>query len=71
MFMATHWTAYVDAGMPPEQLPELSRTIQALQPLAAQAVVAAFQQEMTHATGHAFDREAATRDTDHDRPAVG
>jgi DNA-binding transcriptional MerR regulator len=63
MFMATHWAAYVDAGMPPERLPELSRVIQALQPLAAQAVVAAFQQEMTQATGHAFDREAATLDT--------
>jgi DNA-binding transcriptional MerR regulator len=63
MFMATHWSPYIDAGMPPERLPELSRVIQALQPLAAQAVVAAFQQEMTQATGHAFDREAATRDT--------
>ena len=63
MFMATHWAPYIDAGMPPERLPELSRVIQALQPLAAQAVVAAFQQEMTQATGQAFDREAATRDT--------
>ena len=71
MFMATHWAAYVDAGMPPERLPELSRVIQALQPLAAQAVVAAFQQEMTQATGHAFDRQAATLDTDRSRPAAG
>jgi DNA-binding transcriptional MerR regulator len=63
MFVATHWTAYAEAGMPPEQLPQLSRVIQALQPLAAQAVVAAFQQEMTEATGQAFDRETATRDT--------
>ena len=63
MFLQTHWTAYVEAGMPPEQLPALSQVIQALQPLAAQAVVAAFQQEMTQATGPAFDREAATRDT--------
>ena len=63
MFMATHWSSYVDEGMPPERLPELSRVIQALQPLAAQAVVAAFQQEMTQSTGQAFDREAATRDT--------
>lgn len=76
MFMATHWAAYVDAGMPPERLPELSRVIQALQPLAAQAVVAAFQQEMTQASGHAFDREAATLETDsrdsaRDQPAAG
>ena len=64
MFMATHWTPYVDAGMPPERLPEMSRVIQALQPLAAQAVVAAFQQEMTQATGHAFDLAAETLDTE-------
>jgi DNA-binding transcriptional MerR regulator len=71
MFLDTHWTAYVDAGMPPEQLPRLSRVIEALQPLAAQAVVAAFQQEMTQATGRAFDRETATRDTGHSRPEAG
>lgn len=71
MFMDTHWTAYVDAGMPPEQLPQLSQVIQALQPLAAQAVVAAFQQEMTQATGSAFDRETATRDTGGSRPEAG
>ena len=64
MFMATHWSSYVQAGLPPERLPQLSQVIQALQPLAAQAVVAAFQQEMTQATGQAFDREAATLDTD-------
>jgi DNA-binding transcriptional MerR regulator len=71
MFMDTHWTAYVDAGMPPERLPQLSQVIQALQPLAAQAVVAAFQQEMTQATGSAFDRETATRDTGESRPEAG
>lgn len=71
MFLDTHWASYVDAGMPPERLPELSRIIQALQPLAAQAVVAAFQQEMTQATGSAFDRTALSRDTGADRPAAG
>jgi len=63
MFLQTHWSAYVEDGMPPERLPELSRVIEALQPLAAQAVVAAFQQEMSVATGRAFDREAAARGT--------
>jgi DNA-binding transcriptional MerR regulator len=63
MFMATHWAAYAEAGMPPERLPELARVIQALQPIAAQAVVAAFQQEMTQATGHAFDQESSSRET--------
>jgi DNA-binding transcriptional MerR regulator len=63
MFLEVHWRDYVDAGMPPERLPELKAVIEALQPLAAQAVVAAFQQEMTTAVGRAFDREAASLDT--------
>lgn len=63
MFLEVHWREYVDAGMPPERLPELKSVIEALQPLAAQAVVAAFQQEMTTAVGRAFDREAASLDT--------
>lgn len=63
MFVEVHWREYVDAGMPPERLPELRAVIEALQPLAAQAVVAAFQQEMTTAVGRAFDREAASLDT--------
>jgi DNA-binding transcriptional MerR regulator len=71
MFMETHWTSYLDAGAPPERLPELARVIQALQPLAAQAVVAAFQQEMTQATSSAFDRTAINRDTDGDRSVAG
>ena len=71
MFLQTHWTAYVEAGMPPDQLPELSRVIQALHPLASQAVVAAFQQEMTQATGRAFDRETASHDTDGSRTQAG
>lgn len=71
MFLQTHWTAYVEAGMPPDLLPELSRVVQALQPLASQAVVAAFQQEMTQATGRAFDRETASRDTGGSRTQTG
>lgn len=71
MFLDTHWSAYVKEGMPPERLPELARVIQALQPLAAQAVVAAFQQQMTQATGHAFDRATLPRDTDGGRSAAG
>jgi DNA-binding transcriptional MerR regulator len=63
MFLDVHWRGYVEAGMPPERLPELRSVIEALQPLAAQAVVAAFQQEMTTAVGRAFDRETASLDT--------
>jgi len=59
MFMDVQWRDYVQAGMPPEQLPALQSLIEQLQPLAAQAVVAAFQQAMTESTGSAFEREAA------------
>jgi DNA-binding transcriptional MerR regulator len=71
MFLDVHWRAHVEAGMPPEQLPTLRSVIEALQPLAAQAVVAAFQQEMTQAVGRAFDRERASRETEEGRPAAG
>lgn len=64
MFLDVHWRAYVESGMPPEQLPQLQRVIEALQPLASQAVVAGFQQEMTQAVGRAFDREARTLQTE-------
>jgi DNA-binding transcriptional MerR regulator len=71
MFVAAHWSDYVDQGMPPERLPELAGVIQALQPLAAQAVVAAFQQEMTQASSRAFDLQTPTRETEVSRPDVG
>jgi DNA-binding transcriptional MerR regulator len=58
MFLDVQWKDYVDAGMPPERLPELQALIEQLQPLASQAVVAAFQQAMTDATARAFEREA-------------
>ena len=58
MFLDVQWKDYVDAGMPPERLPELQHLIEQLQPLASQAVVAAFQQAMTDATGRALEREA-------------
>jgi DNA-binding transcriptional MerR regulator len=57
MFLDVQWKDYVDAGMPPERLPELQALIEALQPLASQAVVAAFQQAMADATSRAFERE--------------
>jgi len=61
MFLDVQWKDYVAAGMPPEQLPALQALIEQLQPLAAQAVVAAFQQAMTDATGRAFERGALSR----------
>jgi DNA-binding transcriptional MerR regulator len=62
MFLDVQWRDYIAAGMPPEQLPELQRLIEQLQPLAAQAVVAAFQQAMTDAVTPAFERDLGTRD---------
>src|SRR3954451_5406344 len=64
MFLDVHWAAYVDAGMPAEQLPELRALIEQLQPLAAQAVVAGFQQAMTDVTGRAFGSETEAREDD-------
>ena len=57
MFLDVQWKDYVDAGMPPERLPELQALIEQLQPLASQAVVAAFQQAMTQAVIPAFAAE--------------
>jgi hypothetical protein len=62
MFMDVQWHDYIQAGMPPERLPELSRLIEQLQPLASQAVVAAFQQAITDASGRAFEKQAAELD---------
>jgi len=58
MFLDVQWKEYVEAGMPPERLPQLQSLIEELQPLASQAVIAAFQQAMTDATARAFEREA-------------
>jgi DNA-binding transcriptional MerR regulator len=55
MFLATHWQPYVDAGQPPERLPDLQAIIEALHPLASQAVVAVFQQAMTETVNRAFE----------------
>lgn len=56
MFLDVQWKDYVEAGMPPQRLPKLQSLIEQLQPLAAQAVVAAFQQAMASATAGAVDR---------------
>ena len=56
MFLDVQWKDYVAAGMPPERLPELQSLIERLQPLASQAVVAAFQQAMTQAVAPALER---------------
>jgi hypothetical protein len=54
MFVANHWEPYVAAGQPPAALPEIRRVIEELQPLASQAIVAAFQQQMTELVAGTF-----------------
>jgi hypothetical protein len=58
MFMDVHWRPYAEAGMPPDGLPRLRSVIEALQPLASQAVVAAFQQTITDSIARAMTRES-------------
>lgn len=69
MFLEEHWQDYVAAGMPPERLPELRALIEQLQPLASQAVVAAFQQAMSESVGRAVERESRSFADESDRPA--
>jgi DNA-binding transcriptional MerR regulator len=59
MFAAKHWEPYVAAGQPPAELPEIHRIIEELQPLASQAIVAAFQQQMTELVARTFTGTAA------------
>jgi DNA-binding transcriptional MerR regulator len=54
MFLAAHWEPFVAGGARPERLPDLQRLIEQLQPVAAQAVVAAFQQAMADAAARAL-----------------
>lgn len=54
MFSETHWTPYVAAGQPASDLPRLRQLVEELQPLASQAVVAAFQQAMAELVARTF-----------------
>jgi hypothetical protein len=57
MFVETGWKAFVDAGAPPEQLERVRDTVARLQPVAAQAVLAAFRTEMAAEVQTAVERE--------------
>ncbi|MDP5182307.1 MerR family transcriptional regulator [Blastococcus sp. BMG 814] len=46
MFVGTVWRGFVEAGAPPEQLDAILATVARLQPVSAQAVLAAFRTEM-------------------------
>jgi hypothetical protein len=49
MFVDTGWRAFLDAGAPPEELERVQATVARLQPVAAQALLAAFRTEMASA----------------------
>ena len=55
MFVATGWQAFVDAGAPPERLDSVLDTVSRLQPVSAQAVLAAFRTEMAAAVEAAVE----------------
>jgi hypothetical protein len=58
-FLTAHWAPYVAAGRPADRLPELEQVITDLQPMAAEGVLAAFQQAMSEAVDAAFKRITA------------
>jgi DNA-binding transcriptional MerR regulator len=49
MFVDTGWRAFLEAGAPPEEFERMQATVARLQPVAAQALLAAFRTEMAAA----------------------
>jgi DNA-binding transcriptional MerR regulator len=57
MFVDTAWRAFVAAGSPPEELERVQAMVARLQPVAAQALLAAFRTEMAAAVEAAVETE--------------
>jgi DNA-binding transcriptional MerR regulator len=57
MFVRTGWRAFVEAGAPPEELERIRATVARPQPVAAQALLAAFRTEMASAVEEAVETE--------------
>jgi hypothetical protein len=57
MFVETVWRSFLDHGAPPEELDQLRATVTRLQPVAAQALLAAFRTEMAAAVEAALASE--------------
>ena len=55
MFVDTGWRAFVEAGAPPEELERVQAMVARLQPVAAQALLAAFRTEMAAAVESAVE----------------
>jgi DNA-binding transcriptional MerR regulator len=59
LFREHVWQPFVDAGMPPEQLPRITETLRRQRPLATQAVVAALAEALQRHTDAAAAAEWA------------
>lgn len=57
MFRDTVWRAFSDAGQPAEDLPRVSQAVERVQPVASQAMLAAFRQAMAEAIDAALGEE--------------
>ena len=57
MFRDTVWRAFADAGQPAADLPRVSQAVERVQPVASQAMLAAFRQAMAEAIDVALGEE--------------
>jgi DNA-binding transcriptional MerR regulator len=57
MFVDTTWRSFVEAGAPPQELARVQAMVTRLQPVAAQALLAAFRTEMAVAVEAAVETE--------------
>jgi hypothetical protein len=64
LFRDTVWSDAVSDGLPPDRVQRAAEAIPQLQPVAAQAVLAVFQQEMASAIATALDVELQGRGSD-------
>jgi DNA-binding transcriptional MerR regulator len=62
MFVETGWREFVEAGAPPERMESIRATVARLQPVAAQALLAAFRTEMAGAVQEAVESEISRLD---------
>jgi len=56
LFLTEVWKPFVEAGQPPDRLPEVTETIERLRPIASEAVLATFKQTMAAEVEKAFGK---------------
>lgn len=59
MFRDTVWRAFADAGQPADEWPRVQQAVERVQPVASQAMLAAFRQAMAEAIEAALGEELA------------